>query len=106
MVGDWLFGCDVCQEVCPWNDKFGLPTDEPRFAPRPDVVTPHLEELATLSDDEFARRYADTAFERPGRKGISRNALQVMANRGSVTFTAEDTSSAEVADELVRCVPP
>ena len=34
LIGDWLFGCDVCQDVCPWNEKFAAPTDEPRFAPR------------------------------------------------------------------------
>jgi epoxyqueuosine reductase len=91
MIGDWLFGCDVCQEVCPWNDKFGHPTDEPRFAPRPAVVAARLHELATLSDGQFAERYADTAFERARRTGIARNALQVMANRASQGCTDEDT---------------
>lgn len=91
MIGDWLFGCDICQEVCPWNHKFGQPTDEPRFAPRPAVVAACLEDLAALSDSHFAERYADTAFERAGRKGIARNALQVMVNRGSAQSTTEDT---------------
>ena len=90
MIGDWLFGCDICQEVCPWNDKFGQPTDEPRFAPRPAVVAARLDDLAALSDSQFGERYADTAFERAGRKGIARNALQVMANRALQEFTAED----------------
>jgi epoxyqueuosine reductase len=81
MIGEWLFGCDLCQDVCPWNGKFALPTGEPRFAPRPELVAPDLEELAGLDEDEFRRRYADTAFERPGVAGMARNARQVTANR-------------------------
>jgi epoxyqueuosine reductase len=80
MVGDWLFGCDVCQDVCPWNDKFAQPTDEPRFAPRPQLVAADPHELVTIDAAEFRRRYADTAFERPNRDGIARNAAQVIEN--------------------------
>jgi epoxyqueuosine reductase len=81
MIGDWLFGCDVCQDVCPWNDKFAAATDELRFTPRPELTTPDLAELAGLDADAFRRRYADTAFERPGVAGMARNARQVIANR-------------------------
>jgi epoxyqueuosine reductase len=82
-IGDWLFGCDVCQDVCPWNDKFATPTNEPRFAPRAANVAPDLDELAGLDPGTFAARYADTAFERPGGAGIARNAGQVLENRRS-----------------------
>ncbi|MGH7789663.1 MAG: tRNA epoxyqueuosine(34) reductase QueG [Candidatus Binatia bacterium] len=85
MVGEWLFGCDRCQDVCPWNEKFALPTDEPRFAPRPALAAPDLDELAHLDAAEFDRRYRDTAFERPGRAGLARNARQVRSNRRSPT---------------------
>jgi epoxyqueuosine reductase len=83
MVGEWLFGCDVCQDVCPWNDKFAVPTDEPRFRPRADVAAADPSELTVLDDQRFGERYADTAFERAGRTGMARNARQVMANRAS-----------------------
>ncbi|MDX2168707.1 MAG: tRNA epoxyqueuosine(34) reductase QueG [Deltaproteobacteria bacterium] len=82
-LGEWLFGCDVCQDVCPWNEKFAAPTREPRFAPRPELVAPDLDELRQLDDATFAARYADTAFERPGQAGLARNAAQVIANRGN-----------------------
>jgi epoxyqueuosine reductase len=81
LIGDWLFGCDVCQDVCPWNEKFATPTAEPRFAPRPDVVAADLDELTQLDAATFQQRYADTAFERPGRAGLARNASQVLRNR-------------------------
>jgi epoxyqueuosine reductase len=79
-VGEWLFGCDVCQDVCPWNDKFALPTDEPRFTPRREVVAADLQQLAAIDAQAFRRRYAGTAFERAGQAGIARNARQVLAN--------------------------
>src|SRR5215470_17174957 len=81
MIGEWLFGCDVCQDVCPWNDKFARPTDEPRFAPRPELVDPSAAELAALDEATFEQRYRDTAFARAGAAGMARNARQVIANQ-------------------------
>jgi epoxyqueuosine reductase len=80
-IGDWLFGCDVCQNVCPWNVKLATDTGEPRFAARPEIVRPGLDELRSLEPNAFEKRYADTAFERPGPEGLRRNARWVAANR-------------------------
>ena len=80
LIGDWLFGCDVCQDVCPWNSKFAAPTKEPRFTARREIVRPDLEALASMDDGTFRELYAGTAFERPGRDGMSRNARQVRLN--------------------------
>jgi len=85
MIGAWLFGCDACQDVCPWNDKFAAPTDEPRFAPRPELVEPSPTELAVLDGAAFAQRYRHTAFERAGASGMARNARQVIINGQAVT---------------------
>ncbi len=76
-VADWLFGCDVCQEVCPWNEKFARPTREPRFAPQPQLAAPDLEALATIDEATFAERYSHTAFARSKAKGIRRNAQAI-----------------------------
>lgn len=81
MTGSWLFGCDVCQDVCPWNLKFAEPAGEPRFAARAELSAPDPAALAHIDEREFRALYAGTAFERPGRAGLSRNARQVLANR-------------------------
>ena len=74
-VGDWLFGCDVCQDVCPWNVSFARETLDPAFAPRPEVAEPDVAALLTLDEAGFQRRYGDTPFTRPGLAGMRRNAL-------------------------------
>lgn len=79
-LGDWLLGCDVCQEVCPWN-KFAGPATDPRLQPRAELMTPDLDALATLDDAGFTARYGDTAFARPGLPGLHRNADWVRRNR-------------------------
>jgi epoxyqueuosine reductase len=81
MLGDWVFGCDVCQDVCPWNVTFARPTSDPELAPREDVVAPDLAELLRLNDETFTHRYGDTPFARPGPAGTRRNAAAVLANR-------------------------
>ncbi len=81
-VGDWLFGCDVCQDVCPWNVRFARPTDDPELAPRADIAAPDLPELLALDAGAFVARYGDTPFARPGAAGMRRNAAAVHANGG------------------------
>jgi epoxyqueuosine reductase len=77
MVGEWLFGCDVCQDVCPWNIRFARPTADPDFAPLPIVDS---EAWATIDASAFDRRYGATPFTRPGLTGMRRNAAAVRAN--------------------------
>ena len=79
-VGDWLFGCDVCQDVCPWNVSFARATTDSGFAPRPDFVAPDPAALSDVTEQEFDRRFGDTPFARPGRSGMRRNAAAVHAN--------------------------
>jgi epoxyqueuosine reductase len=78
-VGEWVFGCDVCQDVCPWNESFAHATTDPAFAPRADVRAPDLPALLEMDQDAFARRYGDTPFARPGLAGMRRNAMAVRA---------------------------
>lgn len=81
MVGDWLFGCDVCQDVCPWNVSFALPTSDPELAAHPDLANPALADFEAMPPMDFDRRFGMTPFVRPGRAGLQRNAAAVRANR-------------------------
>jgi len=71
----WAFGCDVCNEVCPWNLKFAQPTPFEGLLPRPgtDLSGLPADHFERMTDAEFAERYGPTAFSRPGRLGMDRN---------------------------------
>ena len=79
-VGDWLFGCDICQDVCPWNVRFARASRDPDLAPRPETVRPDLHALVCIDDVAFETRFGETAFERSGADGMRRNAQAVLDN--------------------------
>jgi epoxyqueuosine reductase len=81
-LGDWLFGCDVCQEVCPWNHKVA-PTDDREFEPRSGHTTLELAELFDLDDAVFRARFRHTPLWRPKRRGLLRNAAIVLGNQAA-----------------------
>jgi epoxyqueuosine reductase len=68
----WVFGCDVCQDVCPWS-RFRQPTTEARFLPHPDLIAPRLDELAALTPEGFRERFAGTPVLRAKHRGLLRN---------------------------------
>jgi epoxyqueuosine reductase len=80
-VGPWLFGCDVCQDVCPWNRKAPLGR-EAALQPRPDFAAVDAVELVGISDEEFRRQFRGTALWRTKRQGLARNAAIVLGNTG------------------------
>jgi epoxyqueuosine reductase len=90
-IGDWLFGCDICQEVCPWNR---------RDHSQPQLVDP--KELVGLSDAEFRSRYAGTALERTRRRGLVRNAAIVLGNAGGEDALPALQQALTDEDEVVR----
>jgi len=79
--GDLVFGCDVCQDVCPWNSKFASSAKDDVL----DLDTEHgvlaLEGLDTITPQEFELRFGNTALERTGSNGMRRNARIVLANQ-------------------------
>jgi epoxyqueuosine reductase len=60
----WVAGCDICQDVCPWNQRFAQPTDVADFQPNPDLLAPSLKELASLTDTEWDRSLRASALRR------------------------------------------
>jgi epoxyqueuosine reductase len=81
-IGDHLFGCDICQIVCPWNRK-ARPLHEAAFRPRPEIEGLTAADLLRLSADEFAARFAGSPIRRAGRDGMARNAAVVLGNSGN-----------------------
>lgn len=71
---NWIFGCDICQDVCPWNIKFSVPTAEAEFKPKPNNKELDLDEVINMSDDEFKQRFAQSPIKRAKLDGLKRNA--------------------------------
>ncbi len=81
-MGDWILGCDICQEVCPWNRKPD-PMGETVFEPQEQLNPLSLLELFDLNDDEFRARFRKTPLWRPKRRGILRNAAIALGNEAN-----------------------
>jgi epoxyqueuosine reductase len=69
----YAFGCDICNDVCPWNQRFAEPTTVAEFRPRRSLAGIDARHFETMDDEEFRRRYADSPFARPGLAGMRRN---------------------------------
>jgi epoxyqueuosine reductase len=92
MIGDWIFGCDLCQEICPVNARPAAPDPNALAAFGPPIeARPRLEELLTLDDAAFRQRFRQSALWRTRRAGLLRNACVALGNvadRGSVPALA------------------
>ncbi|MEZ4955572.1 MAG: tRNA epoxyqueuosine(34) reductase QueG [Saprospiraceae bacterium] len=69
---NWLFGCDICQEVCPWN-RFAKPHNEPAFVPHPDLLKMEKKEWEELTEEVFQKLFKKSAVKRTKFKGLKRN---------------------------------
>ena len=85
LMGDEVFGCDICQDVCPWNRKAPA-TCAVEFQPREGLVNPALEWLAEISEEEFREKFRGSAVRRAKRSGLRRNAAIAMGNSGDQRF--------------------
>jgi epoxyqueuosine reductase len=84
-IGHHVFGCDICQDVCPWNRKAPAST-APEFQPRPGLVNPALTWLAEMTAEEFNKTFRGSPIKRAKRTGMRRNVSIAMGNSGNRDF--------------------
>lgn len=92
-LNGWVAGCDICQDVCPWNQRFAQETDIPDFQPYPWHVAPSLAELATLSTDEWERRLPASALRRIKPAMWRRNAAANLAPSDSPPISPQGSNN-------------
>ena len=83
LIGNRVFGCDICNEVCPYNQRFARPSDDPDLTPDPNRVAPPLLDLIALDEARFAARFGGSAVTRTRRRGLLRNVCVALGNWGS-----------------------
>lgn len=96
---DWLFGCDICQEVCPWNRK-APQTREEKFEPQ--VNLPDAIEFLAMTTETFKTKFRGTPLERTGRNALARNAAVVIGNSGSRETVQHLVDALQDESSLVR----
>jgi epoxyqueuosine reductase len=99
-MGNHVFGCDICQDVCPWNRKAPV-SREPGLQPQPERFNPALAWLANLSDEQFRLTFRGSAIRRAKRSGLRRNAVIAMGNSGDRGFLPLLQQLAHDPDPLV-----
>ena len=105
-TGELIFGCDICQDVCPWNDKFASPPRDAALLPHADRLKPDLAGLLRTDDAGFRVRYRGSAITRTKRRGLARNVAVALGNRGAACsdddIAALRDAAMHDADPMVR----
>ncbi len=103
LMGDWVFGCDICQQVCPWNERFAPPEGDPAFtAVEAGRVQPRLVDELALGPEEFKQTYGATPLARPKRAGYLRNVAVALGNVGGAAAVPALVAALGDAEPLVR----
>ena len=101
LVGNHIFGCDICQEVCPFNVK-AKPTSEAAYRPRDGLHMPDLIALMALTDEEFLRQFRGSPIRRAKRRGLLRNVAVALGNSQSREAVPALIRALEDREPLVR----
>jgi epoxyqueuosine reductase len=105
-VGSLVYGCDICQDVCPWNHKFSTEAREPAFAPRAAIAGKDARTLAreilAMDDEQFRTAFRNSPIKRAKRRGLARNAAVVLGNIGDERDVASVAAALDDPEPLVR----
>jgi epoxyqueuosine reductase len=104
-IGRQVFGCDICQDVCPWNGRAmrsGPTLVDPELEPRPELVNPALDWLASLDEESFEQMFNGSPVRRAGFRGLQRNVAIAMGNSGLKEFVPQLEDWASATDEGLR----
>jgi epoxyqueuosine reductase len=106
-MGNWIFGCDVCQEVCPWNIHFaeapsGVEYDSTVFSPRADVPTPNLGAELHLTAEQFNQKFKNSPIQRAKRRGYLRNVAVALGNADDPAALSDLSHAMKDPEPLVR----
>jgi len=96
-----IYGCDICQDVCPWNKRSHI-SDKTEFEPREGSLNPDLSYLSSLSVDEFRKQFKGSPIKRTKRRGLLRNVMIAMGNSGEKNFVPYITECLKDEEPLVR----
>ncbi|HEY3133884.1 MAG TPA: 4Fe-4S double cluster binding domain-containing protein, partial [Gemmatimonadaceae bacterium] len=105
-IGDLIYGCDICQEVCPWNVSFSREIREAAFRPREKFASKESRELAReileLTDETYLETFRGSAMKRAGRRGLARNAAVALGNTGDERDVSVLLRARNDSDSVVR----
>jgi epoxyqueuosine reductase len=101
MLKDWVFGCDVCQMVCPWN-RFANETGDSAFQPRGGIPLPVLTGELSLTPEAFNRKFKRSPVKRAKRRGYLRNAAVALGNQGDERAIPALQKALEDQEPMIR----
>ncbi len=99
-IGNWVFGCDICQIVCPWNRR-SKPDPDPAFAPRSGAPAPDLTNVMLLSPEEFNKKFKDSPIQRARRRGYLRNVSVALGNTKNPAAVTALEGAAQEEEPLI-----
>jgi epoxyqueuosine reductase len=102
LMGNWIFGCDICQAVCPWPRRFARPARDPFLRFEPERVAPKLLDLISLTGDGFRARFAGSPVLRAKRRGLLRNVAVALGNWGDAQAMPALRRALDDPEPLVR----
>jgi epoxyqueuosine reductase len=102
LLGNWIFGCDECQEICPWVRRYSQPTTADFLRYDPELVAPKLVDLMALDEIAFRARFKGTPLLRTKRRGLLRNVAVALGNWGSPEALPVLEQAAQDPEPLIR----